>query len=373
MATGELEPEEGSLPSGSVAWVDDGGQATGDREVTGDGRAMTETADDHRRPGALDLIAALLLFCTVALHVAAMFPAYFVGSGTQQSLAAQTDQAGLYAVLAASWGLALAIGFIGPHRTAVAASLAVGVAATELGFRVADLGDVFRYGTRTAGVGLWLMEAAWVVGAAGAVIAVLAARSRHGRGALSSEAASAEDSHERLAWTMLMIVLALVVAGAFLPAWDRVVAVSATTGQTVTRSLGNAFSGPWQQVVGTVLAAAGMLVVPVMAARVRHLAVGAAAVCGSLLVLASQLTAAVVQVDLPVPPGDIGIGAAQAQQLALHLSLKLTGWFVVDALAAYALFAAVLVRATLRVVHENSPGTRPSAPDARSASIPWGP
>lgn len=409
---------------------------------------------DPRRPAALDFAAALLLLATVVLHVVAMIPVYFIGSG---SLLSQPDQATMYSVLAASWALALAVGFTGPHRTPVAAALSVGLAVTELGFRVADLGDALKYGTGTVGNGLWLMEAAWAVGAVAAVAAVLAARSRHrsrpprvvapatdwqidwtGAGAAgqeanpySAEAVPAEDGwataavpapepttampaqdaptvamqtpegsgepteafasppggdtsvqpvvpdgdddpHERLAWSALVVVLALVVAGAFLPAWDHAVAVSTQTGQSVSRDLGNAFKGqPWQQVVGTVLAAVALLVVPVVAIRLRNKAVGAAATVGSLLVLTSQFVAAVVQVDQPVSPANFGISDAQAHALGLQMTMRLTGWFTLDALAAYALFATVMVWATLRVVHENSPGTSPSAPERRSAAMPF--
>lgn len=380
---------------------------------------QTATAPEHaahvelRRPAAHDLVAAVLLLATVVLHVAAMVPTYFVGTG---SLMSQADQAALYSVLAASWALALGIGLTGPHRTPVAAALAVGVALTELGFRVADLGDAVKYGASTVGSGLWLMEAAWVVGAAATVAAVLAARARHGsatgapaggagdwsvapavaepvdtagddvtaaRSTVEDPASTVpappatevahggdtgvvpvasdlEDPHERLAWTLLVVLLAIVVAGAFLPAWDHAVAFSTETGQTVTRSLGNAFSGPWQQVAGTVLAAVALLAVPIVAIRLRHKTVGAAAVGGALLVLAGQLVAAVVQVDQPVPPSDFGITATQAHGLGLVLSLRLTGWFTVDALAAYALLAALMVWAHLRTAPSGQLGGHPS-------------
>ena len=393
-----------------------------------------------RRPSALDLVAAAGLVATVVLHVVAMAPTYFVGTG---SLMSQPDQATIYSVVAAAWALALVIGLTGPNRTQVAAALAVGVAASELGFRVADLGDALRYGTQTVGSGLWLMEAAWVVGAVAAGLAVAAARRRHtprppkrsevagapepwsgpqpgpGAAADGSDAAradtpdsidwtapltvgdgrpepgfvpvpvavavggaggatdepgvspSAEDDHERAAWTLLVIILAAVTAGAFLPAWDHAVATSAVTGRSVGVDLGNAFSHqPWQQVVGTVLAALSLLVVPAVAVRLRNKAVGAAAVCGSLLVLAAQLASAVVQVDQPVSPSYFGLTAGQVQQLGLSLSLRLTDWFTVDALAAYALLAAVMVWSTLRVAHDNSAGTVPKAPFERNEAMP---
>lgn len=391
---------------------------------------MQTTADPHpahRVPSGLDFAAAGLLVATIVLHVIAMFPTYVVG---EPALASQGDQSALYAILAAAWALALAVGLTGPHRTPLAAGVAVGVAVTELGFRASDLGGyVFRYGSGTVGSGFWVMEAAWVIGAGAAAMTVVAARARHAPAkavrpeplttgdpnpyasetdvvtsdlsasapdpdlppahsapptetdAIPSDAIpsggksadSEEDAQERLAWVMLITVLAVAVGGAFLPAWDHALASSSVTGQSVSRSLGNAFDAPWQQVVGTVLAAVAMFIVPVAAMRLKDRAVAAAATIGSLIVLSTQLVAAVIQVDEPVPPGDLGISSSQANQLGLHISMQLTGWFTLDALVAYALFAAVIVRATLRVVHENSPGTRPSAPDWRSEAISWGP
>lgn len=432
----------------------------------------------HRRPSGLDLTAAFLLLATVVLHVVAMAPNYFEGAGAGKSLMAQPDQAALYAVLAAAWALALAVGLTGPSRTPVSAGLAVGIAATELGFRVSDLGSVFRYGLSTAGAGLWLMVAAWGVGAAAAGVAVLAVWSRHGNlisrprpaasepepvdtagasapagaepaersvwdidwaaPALPGVASGSHDEHpdeepgrapsvptlsmpvaeadaptntnmpissfldpattevpaaprsgdtgvltpvaedphakqERTAWTMLVVVLALLVAGAFLPPWDHYIATSTVTGRTASGNLGNAFSNPWQVIVGTMLAAVALAVVPIVGVRLRHRAVGAAMACGSLLVLATQLVSAIVQVDQPVSPSVVGLSQAQANQLGLQLSLRLTGWFTVDAIAAYALFAAIMVWATLRVVHHNSMGHSPQAAQWGTDAMSWGP
>ncbi len=467
----------------------------------------------HERPSRLELSAGGLLVATVVLHVVAMFPTYFTSQG---SLAGQTDQAALYAVLAASWALALAIGVSGPDRTKGAAALAVGIAATELGFRLSDVGDAVKYGTQTAGTGLWLMSAAWVVGALAAVVSVSAVLQRHRparvevsggsnsappvadgevgsdpdpalgsaiqgdaleadgnpyydlggvpvgsvvgpedaglpvalpadtaaipvidtsavpvvdtaalpvvdatetlnsppadeaaipgadmaaaslpaeasvaagdvpqakrrRRFLRSQAAeSPEDAHERNLWTVLVFALGAITAAAFLPAWDRGTATSSITGQSVVRNLGNAFSGPWQQVVGTVVAAVAVLIVPVVAIRLRDKGVGAALAAGAILVLSTQLVAAVVQVNLPVPAADFGLSQAQAAQLGLVLSVKLTGWFVVDAIAAYLLFAAVIVRATLRDVpqealaNQAASGRQTPWPPEASQVNPWG-
>ena len=80
------------------------------------------------------------------------------------------------------------------------AGIAVGLAATELGFRVSDLGGALQAGGSRAGSGLWIMTAAWVVGAAGAVLLVVAARSRSSRGgsAVGGEAGRVDTSELRV-------------------------------------------------------------------------------------------------------------------------------------------------------------------------------
>jgi hypothetical protein len=179
--------------------------------------------------------------------------------------------------------------------------------------------------------------------------------------------------------TGLVAFLGLITAGAFLPAWDRYVGVVTTSGRTVSFNLGNAFSGPWPLVLGNVLVAVALVGVPVLGSRLRDRAVAGWLVVGSLLVLASQFTAAIVQVNQPVPPSVAGLTPAQAAQLGLELHLSLTGWFTLDVLAAYGLFVAVMVIGYLRPApahetsaQENSAGTWPSAPAARNpASLPW--
>ena len=458
------------------------------------------------RPGALDMWAGGLLLATVVLRVVALVPPYFGGSD-RQSLWSQPDQAVLYLVLLGGWALALAFGVSGPLRARLGAALAVGLAVTEFGFRLSDLGEVFRYGTGQAAAGLWLMTAAWLLGAAGAVVAVLAVRHRSrwdgartepaswpvsgtgytvavapstprsaslpwsagtemgvaatevgspaglGSGADSGLAAiwgptaetgeggesdradrasgtpsptvagSSEASFPTLgpepagsaevggaadavaanagltlgpspipgslvprdresgtavvpvqaalsvasqsigisvdatgspqaapdprplgvAGSIAVILLALLTAGAFLPAWDHFVGVSTTTGRSVSFSLGNAFSGPWQVVIGNVFAALALAVLPVVAIRLRDRTFGAALVAGSLIVLGAQFTAAIVQADHAVPPSVAGLSPAQSSQLGLQLHMSLTGWFTVDVVAAYALFAVTMI------------------------------
>jgi hypothetical protein len=325
------------------------------------------------RPTGVDLVAGALLVATVVLHVVAMFPSYLVFPGQSPSIFAQPDQAGLFFVLAGGWALALAVGLSGPARLPLCAGLATGIAVTELGFRVSDLGWVFRYGGSAGGAGLWLMTAAWVVGAGAAIAALVAARRRSTRMASGTAATAAlvdpTAPVDRTIWTIGVAILGLAVAGAFLPGWDHYYGASSVTGRAVSFNLGDAWNAPWQVVVGSFVAAVVFIAVPVVAVRLRNRTAGAAAAVGGLIVLLSQLISAVIQVDQPVSPNLAGLSATRAAQLGFALNINLTGWFTLDALAAFAMFAAMMVWATGRPVYANSPGTLPSAPEARSEAM----
>lgn len=331
------------------------------------------TVMEHRRhPSRLELAAGGLLATTVVLHVVAMFPVYFAGNSAQ-SIASQSDQAALYGVVAGIWALALGFGLSSPTRVRAAAGIAIGAAIAEAGFRLSDVGQVFRYGTSQASSGLWLMVAAWFVGAAAAVLAALAVRRARNDPAAAPVPAE-EPLVPRLVAKVGVAVLALAAAGLFLPAWDHYEGASSVTGRGFAFNLGNAFAEPWQVVTGNVLSAVAIAAVPILAGlwlwRDRQLSAGA--VAGALGMLAAQFVAAVVQVDQPVPPAIAGLSPAQAHQLGLAIGLKLTGWFLADALVAFALFALVMALATARPVQENSEATLPSAPDARSrATSAW--
>jgi hypothetical protein len=458
------------------------------------------------QPTFIDLLAGGLLALTVILHIVALFPHYFGGPGGS-SLWSQTDQAAAMVFLAGGWALALAIGLSSPARAGLAAGLAVGLAVTEFGFRLSDLGYVFRYGWIQGGPGLWLMTAAWVVGAAGAVAAVLAARrrlpaqaegtaneegivsaspdpdpsdlaglisaspaasstswwdpDRPGSGTPSSWAAPFGEHdpsplttqplttrpltsqppssspltsepptsqpltsqppttwprHEapggraaagalapspsggetgeaapppsgiyatlplapsyRRAAFIIVALLAAATAGAFLPAWDRYTGVETATGRAVSFSAGNAFSAPWQVVIGTILVALAIVALPIGVTRLRARPVAAAVVAGSLIVLASQFLDALVQVDQPIPSSILS--PAEANQLGLQLHLTLTGWFTVDLVVAFALFAVTMILGYLQLVEApagqqvNSTGPWPNVPTTRSpAGVPW--
>jgi hypothetical protein len=416
-----------------------------------------------RRPTVLELSAAGLLAMSVILHLVALIPHYYGGPG-QGSLWSEPDQAAQYVLLAAGWALALGVALTGPARVRLGAAIAVGVAATEFGFRLSDLGEVFRYGSAAAATGLWLMTAAWAVGAGGAVLAVLAVlaqRRQSSPGAIRAESLAASavpgedawrtpdgeasgaellsrppagtldagpaavgppsgsgqtdvtrplrdgapdptaplgpvppDAAVTSAWmvgdqsdgaapagstgapigsagaglTVLIALLALATAGAFLPAWDHYTGVATATGREISFNLGNAFSGPWQVVIGTVLTAVALVVIPVVAIRMRSRVTGAALVAGSLIVLASQFTSAVVQVDKPVPPSVAGLSGAQASQLGLQLHMSLTGWFTFDLLAAFALFVAAMVVAHVREVGQDA---TPLEPWPAPRDAPW--
>jgi hypothetical protein len=416
---------------------------------------LSEPASEQQvgRSPAPAMLAVALLAASVVLHAIAMVPRYYGGPG-EGSLWSQPDQAAQYALLTGGWALALVLTLTGSARARIGAALAAGIAVTEFGLLLSNLGEVFRYGSGQGSVGLWLMTAAWVVGSAGATLALLSTRRRRlisagpdvsgepvttGRDLTGTdltgpdltspdltrpdlirsdpgnadptwrdrtrsdltiadptwpdqtralggpedatgqlppgpppEAAAirtGSDGALRGRPAFLVILLAVATAGAFLPAWDHYVATS-TTGGSVSLNLGNAFSGPWQVVIGNVLLPLAVLAAAVVAVRAGHRAVGTALLAGSLLVLASQFTAAVVQVDHPLPAAVAGVSPAQASQLRMSL----TGWFTFDILAAFALLVAAVAFGHARTVGPDPTpqATWPPVPEGhRAPSLPW--
>jgi ABC-type transport system involved in multi-copper enzyme maturation permease subunit len=306
----------------------------------------TAAASDRRRPTVLELLAGVLILACVVLHVVAMTQTYFRGEGT---LASQPDQAVLFSVIAASWALVFVVGLFGPARLAIAAGLAVGVAGTELGFRVTDVGTALKLGSSAVGTGLWLMAAGWVVGAVGTVLLAISVSVRKSANP-QARRRSADGRYERTAgWIAAVGALALATACLFLPPWDHYKLTATVTGNTKTVNLGNGLSGPWQIVVGNLIVVAALFVLPVVAIRMRRRSVGAAIVVGSLLILAAELASAVVQVDQPVSPASVGLDEGTARQLGVVITPTLTGWFALEAIAALVLVATILFWATARV------------------------
>jgi hypothetical protein len=169
-------------------------------------------------------------------------------------------------------------------------------------------------------------------------------------------------------------VLSIATAGLFLPSWDHYTGVSAVTGRAVSFNLGNAFAEPWQVVLGNVLSALAIAAVPIAAAvlmwKDRRAAV--AATGGVLTMRSAQFLSAVIQVDQSVPPSIAGLSGPQARQLGLSLSLKLTGWFALDAILALAVLVSTVVVAAARSPEHEPVATTAAAIDTpRGASPAW--
>jgi hypothetical protein len=310
----------------------------------------------------VDVLVAALLSGAVALHVAGMFFVYTSGA----TAVSQPDQAVTFSVLAAGWAAALGLWLAGSTRR-LGAALAVGLGASELGLRAVDVGSVVHYGTSAGGAGLWLEAAGWLAGAVGAAVAVVSLM-RARRNVAPAPVAADERS---LAATVLLTIAGMAIAGAFLPAWDHYLVYLGSSSQPRVVNEGNALSGPWEIVAGNVAAAAAFVLVPLVASRLRSLALSAAAILGSLVVVSSQLASAVVQVDQKVTAAGLGLSRAQATQFGfVGATVRLTGWFTLEAIAALVLLVAAVLRATTRPVYESSSRSLPNAPEMRSDAMP---
>jgi hypothetical protein len=390
--------------------------------------AVTVTDGSERKPTLTDLIAGLLLVAAVILHVVAMVP-HFVNSGSNsQSLLSQPDQAALYSILAAAWAGVLVVGLLGPKRLEICAAAAVGVAVTELGFRVADLGWYFRYGTSEQGPGLWIMTAAWAVGAAGASMAVLAARRRRDPAPVASSPVDADHPE----WTADWPPPPRAVAGpdqtvevptveptdptlvAVVPAvtWPTTSSLSPRSGDTMALASipeeDPTSRSAWTiGVILLALATAGFFLpawdhyewVNTSSGRSGGFSLGNAfsnpwqVTLGNVLCAAALAAVPIAALRLrnraagaALAIGGLAVLASQFVSAVMDLdqptpasiatpgidfTVRLTAWFTLDVLAAFLLLAAFLVGATLRGAHDNSLRALPNTSDFRGHSIPW--
>jgi hypothetical protein len=312
------------------------------------------------------LVAAAHIHACVVLHLVALTQSYFQGEGT---LGSQPDQVVLYSVLAAGWVGVLVVSLLGRDRVAIGAALAVGLAATELGFRVSDLGSAINAGISEAGSGLWMLTVAWVLGAAGTVLLVVAARSPISDTA-GVTAEPADGRYDRTAgWITAVGVLGVAAAALYLPPWDHYVLTATVSGEVRKINLGNGLSGPWPVVLGNLIVAGAIFAAALVAILLRHRRVGAALVVGSLVALGSQMASAVIQVDQPVSPAAVGLAEGTARELGVVINVSLTSWFALDALAALVLLATVTVWAVARVVRGDTSTVSPAPPVAATTVV----
>jgi hypothetical protein len=265
------------------------------------------------------LVAGGLLLLSVAVHIAAMFPAYSGNPAT--SVVSTSYETAIYVCLAIGW---MAAAVLVLTRLSVRGGVALGgaIAAVELGFLITDLaGAVHTSGG--AAPGLWLAFAALGLGSAGVLLG--ASTVPLGGPRLRPYAGS---FNPRAVLTVLVAVLAV---AAFLPSWDRYEVVN-SAGRTATVTLGNAFSQPTGIMAGELVAALAIGIIAILGAIWAPPAVGAWMTGGVVIALSSQLISAAVQVNQPLSLTGAGEQA----------TVSLTGYWAIDVGAAVALAGLAL-------------------------------
>lgn len=313
------------------------------------------------RPGwPATLVAGGLMAASVGLHVAAMFPPY---PGTSATPVAQVPfELTAYIVLEVGWALA-ALAVL--TRLSVRGGVALGASlgAVEVGLLVTDLASGFLTSNGSA-AGVWLAVAGLAAGLAGVLYGggvVLSlppgptgpSQSPAGAGDLPSPAfagpapassyAPAGYRSTRSAWAspvaspvrvVLSFVAAVVAVATFWPSWDHSHLVT-TSGQVLNVGSGNAFSQPASVMAGEVLAGVAIGVAVVIASLWRDALVGAWAMGGAVIALASQVISGAVQVTEPIPKI---LGMSDPSQFDLSASkVSLTGYWYADLAAMVAL------------------------------------
>lgn len=291
-------------------------------------------AASRELPNTASLLGAALLAAAALLAVIALWPAYYVGI---YSLIDKTDLIVATAITAAGW--LAAAGLVASRRPALVeagAFAAAGLSITDLGLRLADLGQLSNL---QGGRGLWLFSIAWVVGAAGSASACVAVFTR-GERVLRPWSTPSSTQAGLMAAT---VAAAGLMAVAFVFAWDRyIITTLADPTVRVSTVQGYAFSGPGLLIAGNVLVALTLGLLPVAAVLLRPVRVGAYLLAGALVVALAQVVSAVVQtLETADPNQALGALAPGAQQQIVPLgpvvSLHLTGWFDAEMAAVLAL------------------------------------
>ena len=341
-----------------------------------------QTSKAGRRPRPTwpaTLLAGGLLAASVGLHIGAMFPAY-PGSPATPVVDIPYETA-VYICLEVGWALAaLAVLTRWSPRGGVA--LGAGLGAVEVGLIVTDLTIGFQVSDGSA-AGIWFAIAGLACGLAG----VLYGAGTTPPGANDARTAQEEPFSKRYSQpaypasaspagypgpaspqaaypgpasppaypapaskaaypgprpaiispvrALLSVMVAIVAVAAFWPSWDHYHLVYAT-GQVRDINLGNAFNQPAAIMAGEVVAGLAIGCTIVTAAFWRDAVVGAWAIAGTAIALASQVISGIVQVSEPISKL-LGTPSTSAVNLSAS-SVSLTGYWYVDLGATAALF-----------------------------------
>jgi hypothetical protein len=282
------------------------------------------------RPTSLAIPAGLLLIVSAVASVAALFFGQGQGIGP-----ADTSTATVVATVIPAVGLALAGAAVTSRRlvSAAGAAVAVGIVLADLGIAVSNLASVLAQ--TSAGAGSWLAAAGWVLAAVGATLAV-AAQPHGGVGRPRRR-----GDHSGL--VVLTTVVAVVLGVALLPAWDHYAVHSTVTGATIQKGEGSVFSAanPAWVVVGGILQAAALLVVPILAVLWRPARLGVLVSAGVLVVLAGQIASAVAGLSQSAATL---FTPSQVSRFGLVIRPSLSPWFDLEAVAGVALLLLLVAR-----------------------------
>ncbi|HEX4834469.1 MAG TPA: hypothetical protein VH478_25635 [Trebonia sp.] len=142
----------------------------------------------------------------------------------------------------------------------------------------------------------------------------------------------------------LLALCAIGAALTFLPSWDSYTLTQASTGNSQTQTMGNAFQNPGWVTFGDVITVVALVVVAVLAALWRPARHGSALLAGAIIPVVAQAISALLQVSQPASPEFFGITPAQAQGAGLTVNSGLTSifWVYVVFLVALVISAAWL-------------------------------
>lgn len=292
---------------------------------------------------AVSLVVGVLLLLSAALPIIGLFPPqgprYPAGSAVEGQIVEQ-------AILAAGW-LAAAVIVLFRRPLSVAACMgAVGIGLAQVGLAVTDFAGVAAV-TRLD-IGAWLGLVAWIPGLAGAAIGLCVA-------ARMTSPTNRPGRPRRIVgargWslTLATLVVGVGLGVALLLGWGSYSVTARATHRTIiATTLGDAFAHgtPTGVLIGTLLGALALVFVPLLAVMWRPTRGGVALSGGVLVVIAARAIAEFVHFREALSVFSRATVTNGRFGPALHFWLS--GWFIVQLVAAVALLVLVIVKWRLR-------------------------
>jgi|GEM_PF-5969462 len=283
------------------------------------------------------LVGASVLLVGLIVGVTGLFPTYL----TSETLVSTGYNLTPHIFYLAVWAIAAIMIFSSETLSTYGSLFALGVSLISFGLFVTDIATGIE--GSYIGPGLALSISSWLLCTGGAAIVYFfLPKNKEKKFYLS------------LPSMLISAAVALAIAILYIPSWDSYTIIKLTTGQSLTRTAGDAFQLPAPLIAGALavsVAFAAMGVYVFIFARTKR---GYIFFFGGFLVILGQVISAFIQQTNPYTANGITKSAAAAS--GIQITAGFTPMFYALVIAMIVLAALLLSEVTSSVNHGNLPG-----------------